>query len=348
MHLNLRTLVSVAGLAALTMTGMATTAHAEGDLFIYNWTDYTSPELIKKFEAETGIKVTLDTYDSNETLLAKLKSGSAGYDIVVISSDFVPIFAKENLIQKIDAPKIPGYANIADRWKSPAWDKDNAYTIPYDWGLTSFSVNTKVIKGEVTSLKTLFEPPKEAKGKLGMFGSPSEVFSLAELYLGMPPCQTDTGNMKKVAALLEKQAPFVKVYNSDGIIDRQGSGETVIHQVWNGDSARARANNPDIKFIFPKEGAVGWMDNVAVPTSAKNPANAKKFIEFLLKPENSAIHSNFSHYDSAITGAKAFFDASMKDAPELNIPEGFKIVFTPTCPPEATALMDRVWTKLKK
>ena len=92
-----------------------------------------------------------------------------------------------------------------------------------------------------------------------MFGSPSEVMSLAEVYLGMTPCQTDTANMKKVSDLLEAQAPFVKVYNSDGIIDRQGSGETWIHEVWNGDSARARANNPDIKFIFPKEG-VGRLD----------------------------------------------------------------------------------------
>ncbi|MCW6507230.1 extracellular solute-binding protein [Lichenifustis flavocetrariae] len=338
-------------LAAVAVLGGLVAGHgaqAAGDLFIYNWTDYTSPDLIKKFEQESGIKVTLDTYDSNETLLAKLKSGSSGYDIVVVSSDFVPIFAKEGVIQKIDAPKLAGYANIMDRWKSPVWDKDNQYTIPYDWGVTSYSVNTKQVKAPADSLKLLFEPPPEAKGKIGMFGSPSEVMSLAEVYLGMTPCQTDVANMKKVSELLEGQAPFVKVYNSDGIIDRQSSGETWIHEVWNGDSARARVNNPDIKFVFPKEGVVGWMDNVAVPTSAKDPENAKKFIEFLLKPENSGLSSNFTHYASAVTGADAYFDANMKDAPELKVPADEKIAFTPACPEEATKLMDRVWTKLKK
>lgn len=334
--------------ATLALCAAGTTARAAGDLFIYNWTDYTSPDVVKKFEAETGIKVTLDTYDSNETLLAKLKSGGTGYDIVVVSSDFVPIFAREGLIQKIDAPKMAGYSNILDRWKSPPWDKDNQYSIPYDWGLTSFSVNTKFVKEPVDSLKTLFEPSEDVKGKIGMFGSPSEVMSLAEVYLGMTPCQTDTANMKKVSDLLEAQASAVKVYNSDGIIDRQGSGETWIHEVWNGDSARARVNNPDIKFVFPKEGAVGWMDNIAIPTSAKDPENAKKFVEFMMKPENSGLSSNFTHYASAITGAESAYEPALKDAPELKVPADMKIAFTPACPEAATKLMDRVWTKLKK
>ncbi|WP_131196651.1 extracellular solute-binding protein [Lichenihabitans psoromatis] len=334
--------------AALMGCGAVAPAHAAGDLFIYNWTDYTAPDVIKKFEKETGIKVTLDTYDSNETLLAKLKSGSAGYDIVVVSSDFVPIFAKEGLIQKIDGPKIPGYDNIDAKWKSPAWDKDNEYSVPYDWGVTAFTVNTKFVKDPGDSLKLLFSPPEDAKGKVGMFGAPSEVMSLAEVYLGMTPCQTDPANMKKVSDLLEAQAPSVKVYNSDGIIDRQGSGETWIHQAWNGDAARTRAVNPDVHFIFPKEGVVGWMDNMAVPTSAKDPDNAKLFIKFMMQPENSAMSSNFTHYASGIAGAEKFYDPAMKDAPELKVPADLKMQFTPACPEAATKLMDRVWTKLKK
>ena len=197
-------------------------------------------------------------------------------------------------------------------------------------------------------MKFLFEPSDDIKGKVGMFGSPSEVISLAQVYLGMPPCQTDTANMKKVSDLLEAQAPAVKVYNSDGTVDREGSGETWVHQVWNGEAARARAQNADIRFVFPKEGVVGWMDNVAVPSSAKHPDNAKLFVAFLLKPENSAISSNFTHYASAITGAEKGYDPALRDAPELKVPAEEKIVFTPACPEAATKLMDRVWTKLKK
>ncbi len=339
----LRTVTTMAVIAAATLP-----ARAGGNLYVYNWTDYTAPALIQKFEKETGVKVTVDTYDSNETLLAKLKTGSAGYDIMVMSSDFVPIFTGEGLVRKIDGPSLRGYGNIEARWRSPAWDKGNVYTIPFHWGVTGFAVDTKVIKDPVDSLKTLFEPPQEARGKVGMLGAPSEVMSLAELYLGMEPCQTDVANMKRVDALLEAQKPSVKVYSSDGIIEREASGETAIHEIWNGDAARARLNNPDIRFVFPKEGVAGWMDNLGIPRDAKDPDNARLFLEFMLRPENSAISANFTHYATAITGADAFFDAALRDAPELKIPSGTRIVFTPTCPAPATKLIDRVWTRLRR
>ena len=284
---------------------LATPARAGGDLFIYNWTDYTAPDLIAKFEKQTGIKVTVDTYDSNETLLAKMKSGSAGYDIIVVTSDFVPIFISEGLIQKVEPAKMPGFDHIETRWRGPAWDPANAYTIPFHWGVTAFAVDTSIVRDPGDSLKLLFDPPPEARGKVGMLAAPSEVMSMAELYLGLAPCQTDPGAMKAVYALLERQAPSVKVYSSDGIIEREASGETVIHQIWNGDAARARAANPAIRFVFPKEGVVGWMDNIAIPKGAKDPDNAKTFMRFMLDPENSALSANFTHYASAITGSAA-------------------------------------------
>ena len=334
--------------ASLFGLAVATPAAAGGNLYIYNWTDYTAPALIEKFEKETGIKVSVDTYDSNETLLAKLKSGSTGYDIVVISSDFVPIFIRGGLIQQIDAPKMPGYGNIEARWQSPAWDKGNAYTIPFGWGITSYVVNTKEIKAPAVSLKLLFEPPPEAMGKIGMMSAPSEVMSLAELYLGLAPCQEDPAAMKTVYALLEKQASSVKVYASDGIIEREASGETWLHEMWNGDGARAHLANPDVQFVFAKEGGVGLMDNVAIPTGAKDPETARLFLQFMLKPENSALSANFTHYASPIAGTEPFLDASMREAAALKVPPDYRIVFTPTCSETAIRLIDRVWTRLKR
>ena len=335
--------------AALLIGGLAAgPAGAEEHLFIYNWSDYTAPALTQKFEAETGIKVQVDTYDSNETLLAKLRSGSTGYDIVVVTSDFVPIFVAQGLVARLDAPGIAGYQNIEKRWQSPPWDPGNAYSVPWVWGITSFSVNTKQVTGPTDSLKLLFEPPPEAKGKIGMFGSPSEVISLAEVYLGLPPCQTDPAAMKQVQDLLLNQAPFVEVYNSDGLIERQASGETWISEQWNGSAMRARLLNPDIKFVYPREGAVVWMDNVVVPVSARNPASARKFVEFLLRPENIALESNFSKYLNAIAGSSRYFEPDMRAAPEMNVPEDFKQVTVPTCPEAAIRLIDRVWTRLKR
>ncbi len=333
---------------ALAALLMAAPAHAAGNLYIYNWTDYTAPDVIARFEKETGVKVTVDTYDSNETLLAKLKTGAAGYDIVVASSDFIPILIDEHLIQTVEAATWPGYGAIEARWRSPAWDTGNLYTVPYAWGVTGFAINTKYVKARSNSLALLFEPPAEAKGKVGMLSAPTEVVSMAELLLNMPPCQTDPVHMKQVAEVLEKQAPDVKVYASDGIIERLASGETWIQQSWNGEAARARAANPDIAFVFPKEGAVGWMDNVAVPADAKDPDNARLFMQFMLRPENAGASSNFTHYASAIAGADAYLDTSMREAPELKIPADLKLSFTPACPAAAIKLIDRVWTRLKR
>ncbi len=341
------TILARAAILALTTMLAVASARAGGNLFIFTWTDYTSPALIAKFERETGVKVSIDTYDSNETLLAKLKSGSTGYDIVVISSDFVPIFVKEGLIQKVDASHLPGFDNVEPRWRDPPWDKDDAYTVPFGWGVTGFAINTKYIKTPVDSLRTLFEPPAEARGKVGMFSAPTEVMSLAEVDLGLAPCQTDVAAMKSVYGLLAAQAPSVKLYSSDGIIERLSSEETWIQQVWNGDAARARRNNPAVRYIFPKEGAVGWMDTLAVPSDARDPDNAKLFLAFMLRPENSALSANFTFYASPIAGAAAFLDPQLRDAPELAVPANLKLTFSPTCSEPAIRLIDRVWTKLR-
>lgn len=337
----------VLGAASIIATVLSTHALAGGDLFIYNWTDYTAPELIKKFEKETGINVTIDTYDSNETVLAKLRTG-ASYDIVVVSSYFVPVFAEQGLLKEIDAPSLADYNNIDGRWRSPEWDKGNKYTVPWQWGVTAFSINTDKIKQPVDSYKFFFEPPPELNGKIGMMSTGGDNIFFAQIYLGMGPCQTDTGNMKKVEDVLVKQAPAVKVYNTDGILERQVSGETWMSLDFNGNAMRERLANPAIKFIYPKEGVFGWMDNVAVPAKAKNPENAKKFIEFLLKPENIALQTAFTKYASGISASKKYLDPDFVNAPEQNLPEGTKIMFAPACSSEALKLIDRVWTRVKK
>lgn len=326
----------------------STSAAAGGHLSLFTWTDYTPPELIKQFEAETGIAVTVDTYDSNETLLAKLKGGSAGYDVVVISSDFVPIFIDQHLIQPIDAKALPNFGNVAARWRGPVWDPSNSYTVPFHWGVTAFAVNTSAVPGPYDSLRFLFDPPAAARGKVAMLGSASEVVAAAELALDLAPCQTDPAAMKKVDTLLAAQHPSVAVYNSDGIPERLASGEALVEQAWNGDAARARLLNPAIRFVFPKEGVIGWMDNLAVPRDAREPANAKLFLDFMLRPDVIARSSNFTHYANAITGSDAFLSAEMRTAPELALPPGLKIVFTPSCSAPALRLIDKVWTRLRR
>ena len=321
---------------------------ADGKLYLYNWTDYTSPELIEKFEQETGIDVVLDTYDSNETLLAKLKSGGGNYDIIVPSHNFVPILIQEGLLQKVNAAKLKTFKNISDKWQNPPWDKGNAYTVPWQLGSTSFTVNTDVYGGNIDTYKVLFEPPSELRGQIGMLNSPDDVTAMALIYLGYPLCNENKSQMKKVRDLLVAQKPQVKVYDSDGIKDRLVSGETHIHMNWNGYSMRARQEKASMKYAFPKEGLLAWVDNLAVPKNAKNPKNAKRFIEFFMHPKNAALQSNFAGYDSGNANAGAYLDADKKTAPEISVPDGIPLVFSATCSKSAIKLQDQVWTDIKK
>jgi spermidine/putrescine transport system substrate-binding protein len=336
-------------LAAGVIVGAPQGAKADGgELHISNWTDYTSPEMVKKFEDETGIKVTIDTYDSNETALAKLSSGAAGYDVIIISNDFIPIFVKQGLLQKVDVAHMANFKNLDPQWQKRSWDPDAQYSVPWVWGTTSYSVDTAVYKGPTDSLKPLFQPPADLKGKIGMFGSPSEVMSLALVYLGKPQCNTNPDDLKALNALLQAQKPFVKVYNSDGTVERQVSGETVMHEQWSGKALATRTEKASFKYVYPKEGVVGWMDNVAVPKDAPDLENAKKFLNFLMDPENIALQSKSTGYQTAVVGSNKFLPPEIGTSPEFNPPADLKITFAPACEEKATRAYDKIWTGLRQ
>jgi spermidine/putrescine transport system substrate-binding protein len=146
-----KSLAGVALALGALCTGSPIAAADSGVLHIYNWTDYTSPEMVKKFEQDTGIKVTIDTYDSNETALAKLSSGAAGYDVIIISNDFIPIFVNQHLLQAVGVASMPNFKNLEPQYQKRAWDPEAKYSVPWVWGTTSYSVNTDVYKGPPTA-----------------------------------------------------------------------------------------------------------------------------------------------------------------------------------------------------
>jgi spermidine/putrescine transport system substrate-binding protein len=339
--------LSASALVALPLSHSAHAADA-GVLRMFNWTDYTAPDMIKKFTAETGIKVTIDTYDSNETLLAKMKAGTTGYDIVVPSNDFVPILIQEKLIQPVDVADMPNFHNLEPRWQHRAWDPKAQYTVPWQWGTTSFVYDTKVYPGPVDSFATFFNPPDVFKGQVGQLGSPRGVIDMVVVYLHKPYCNEDPTTLKTVLALLEAQKPFVKVYNSDGISDRMVSGETTMHAVWSGDSERARMQKSTLRYVYAKEGGPGWMDNVAIATGAPDVENAKKFLNFMMDPKNAALETSYTGYQNGVAGSGQFLDPKLGTSPEFNPPADYKIYFNYACPAKATKDYDRIWTLLRK
>ncbi len=337
-------------LVLTTATLFSAGAFAQGELFFYNWVDYTPPALIDKFEQETGIKVTVDTYDTNETLLAKLKSGATGYDVVVPTQHFVTIMIAENMLEKIDVKNMPNYVNVDDRWKNAEWDPNQDFSAPWQMGNTSFAINMAGYPGEGNSLGEFFEPDESMRGKVQVFRTPDEVIPLAQMYLGLSLCNESPEDMRKVQELLLKQKPFVKTYNSETMVANISSGEVAMSSFWDGYSMRTRLNSglTTLKYVHPKEGMIGWFDSMVVPKGAPNKANAEKFINFMMDAENGAELSNSNRYASPLRAdvVGAYLDPVLSSAPELNVDPAVPIHFSKTCSSKAIKLADKVWTKL--
>ena len=330
---------------------MATTslAQAEGVPQLYNWGNYTSPELLTKFEAETGIKVTVTDYDSNDTALAKVEAGGHGFDLVVPSANFVPIWIEKGLIAELDLARLPNHGNIAAEWLNVDFDMGRKFTIPWQWGTTGMAVNQTVYAGDVNTSAIFLDPPPELIGKVNVTPEMNDVLALATMYLGGQPCSEDTELLKKVRDKLLEAKP--KWQSMDyGMTEKMSVNDVMASTYWNGAIFRARLANPDVKYGYPKEGFILWMDQVALLSDAQNVDEAYKFLDFIALPENAAMISAFARYANGIAGSDPFMPADMKDAPEIVIPEEFKDkgVFLATCSPKAQEYITAIWTELQK
>lgn len=330
---------------AILISGLSISAQAAESLNIYAWAESIKPELISKFEKETGINVVVDGYTSNEDLLSKLKSGSANYDLVSPSQHFVDIMIKEGLLENINANTMPAFQNVDTKWRNQWWDKTSEYSIPVTYGSAGYTVNRDLYEGPANSWKEFFEPNEKLKGKVAVFSTPDEVIPAAQLYLGIPFCSEDSSEMKKVLDLLKKQKEYVAVYSSDNIASRVGGGEVVMHSWWDGDSMKARKNDgAPIEYAQPKEGLVGWMDSFVVPKGASNISNAKKFINWITEIDNATEQTNYYGHSPAVK-----VDLNKSINTQINAPELFPnvpVIMARSCSPKAQKLVDRVWTSL--
>jgi len=361
---SLRVLVA----AALMAGGFASAASAEEEkkLNIYNWSDYIAEDTIAKFEAETGIKVTYDVYDSNEVLEAKLLAGKSGYDIAVPTGPFFERQIKAGIFRELDKGKVANLANLDPKIMKAAsvHDANNAHGIVYMWGTDGIAHNPDKVKAAagadapVDSWSLIFDPKWAAKiSKCGFYlmDSPSEVIPAVLQYLGLNPNTTNPKDYEKVEETLLKIRPYVTKFHSSESISALANGDICVAMGYSGDMAQAAArakeanNGVTVQYMIPKEGAEMWFDFMGVLKDAPHPENALKFINFVLKPQITADITNFVWYPNANTKSTELVDKEVSGNPNIYPkPDVMAKLFTKETPPQnIERLRTRIWNKVK-
>lgn len=335
--------------AALALATTATAAHADGKLSIYHWFEYIPQELLDRFAEEHGVEVTMDTYDSNESMLAALKAGALGdYDVAVPGDYMVQIMRDADLLDTIDEGELENAGNMEAQWVDVAFDPGRKHSIPYQWGSTGFSVNRDVYEGDIGSTAIIFDPPEALRGKINVLDSQGEVLALAAIHLGIPQCTQDRDQLRQLDTMLQSAKEHWASFNSDAAKDVLVSGDAAAGMIYNGFSAKGREEGANIEYAFPEEGYIVWMDSVVLLKDAPNRENALKFMDFLLEPENAAAVTNYARYAAGVEGVAEFLDPALAAMPEQNPPADQKGFFVEACDEETQKVYDQIWTRLKQ
>lgn len=334
-------------LSILVFTLLSFTSFANQKLYVYNWTEYIPTTLLNQFTRETGIEVIYSTFESNEEMYSKLKLTGGSYDLVFPSSYYVGKMAKEGMLQKIDHNKLHHIKYITPSLLNKDFDPNNQYSLPYIYGLTGLGVNSAVVDPtRITSWADLWKP--EYKGRLLLTNDSREVFHFALLLEGYSPNTTNEQEIKSAYERLKNLIPNVLAFNSDSPEVPYLQGEVDFGMVWNGSAFRATKENPNFQFIYPKEGAIFWMDNYAIPANAKNVEQAYQFIDFMLRPENAKVVIDTMGFSMPNEGVKALLSEEDANNPILFPPEQeIKKGILQSDVGEAIDIYEKYWNRLR-
>lgn len=345
---------------------LTATCAAAQEVRVYNWSDYIDEELLAKFEAETGIDLIYDVFDSNEVLETKLLAGSSGYDVVVPTAYFLQRQIMAGAFQKLDKAQLPNAANLWDDISTltQTYDPDNAYSINYMWGTTGLGVNEAKVRevlgddAPVDSWALIFDPAnmeKLAGCGVHWLDAPSELIPGALAYLGEDPDSKDPKVIAKAEAVLMPVRPYVTKFHSSEYINALANGDICVAVGWSGDvlQARDRAaeadNGVEIGYYVPKEGAMMWFDQMAIPVDAPHPEAAHKFLNFIMDAQNMAAASNYVYYANGNKAAQEFLEPDVIGDPAIYPPQStIDNLFTTTAYDAKTQrVVTRMWTKIK-
>lgn len=279
-----KTILILLVLASLAWPHVASAA-ASKKLNIYCWSEYIPQAIIDQFAKETGIKVTVENYASNEEMLSKLAAGGGQYDIIQPSEYVVEALAKEKMLRPIDHAKIPNLKNIAPQFLNMPFDPGNKFSVPFMAGTVGIVVNTEMVKDDIRGFADVFKPAN--KGNIVVLDDAREIVSWAFATHGIDVNQVTEKNLNKIKPTLAQWLPLVKVYDSDSPKTPLLNGDVALGVVWGGEGAILLNKNKKFRWVIPSEGTHLFIDNLAIPKSAKNVENAEAFMNFILRPEIS-------------------------------------------------------------
>lgn len=363
MHSLLRPLTALLGGALL---ATAVQAADPGELRVYNWADYILPETPKDFAKQTGIRVTWDTFDSNESLEAKLLTGRSGYDLVIPSNQFLETQIKAGVFQKLDKSKLPNWQNLDPELLKllEVNDPGNQYGVPYMYGTILIGFNPAKVKAAlgadapVDSWDLVFKPENMAKLKscgVAMLDSPSDILPVVLHYLGLDPNSANAKDYEKATALMLKIRPYMAYFNSTKYMTDIANGDICVAVGYSGsfyqfgNRAKEAGNGVVVDWRLPREGAPIWFDTWAIPASATNVDQAHAFINYLLEPKVIAGISDYLGYPNANKPGMPLVTAAIRDNHDLvPTPEMLKKLYVvQPLPQPIERVRTRAWSRIK-
>ena len=280
---------------------------------VYNWGQYISDgtdgyiDVNKAFTEATGIEVNYMTFDSNETMYTKLKTGGSTYDVIIPSDYMVARLIAEDMLEELDYSNIPNYALVDEAYKNTSFDPENKYSVPYTWGTVGVIYNTKYVdEADVGSWDLLWN--EKYSGKILMFDNPRDAFAIAQFLLGIDINTEDPDELRSAAYKLIEQKPLVQGYVMDQIFSKMEREEAWIAPYYAGDYLLMAEENPDLAFYFPEEGFNLFIDAMCIPKGCQNKEAAEAYINFLCDPEISGENLDYLGYSTPISEAKQYMD----------------------------------------
>ncbi len=321
-------------------------------LYVYNWGEYISDgaddslDVNAAFEEKYGIDVIYDTYDTNEVMYSKLKGGGVAYDIVIPSDYMIERMIKEDMLQKIDFSNIPNFKYIPENHRNQAYDPKNEYSVPYTVSYVGLIYNTKMIKEIPDSWTALWD--ERYTDSVLMINNPRDAFAIAQSILGMDFNNESEISWKVAAELLKEQKNVSPAYVNDEIFLKMEAGEAALAPYYVGDFLTMQENNPDLAFVYPKEGVNFFYDAACILKDSQNKLAAELYINFLLEPEVALANAEYICYGSPHTEVFNNPDYSYYESDLLYPDEGaFKTQLFTNLNPETLALMSTLWDDVK-